>query len=212
MAETPIPRLSEIRKDQPRHQRKLRNVNQQTAWDAETQKMVMSLKEENYNLPIEPPFIKLYTDNLSALFKLSGGENGVLYALAKRVDYDGFLTINTPMKKRIAHEIGSKSLAAVSNAIAVLKREGLIKNTGERGEYMLNPNLFAKGDWKAIEIMRKLYSGISVTMAITDGGVEYNSEMIPKTPVDDTPHGDPDLDQIDLLTGKTKREMLAEAS
>jgi len=203
-----INRLSEIRKDQPRYQRKIRNVNEKTAFDAESQKTVMSLKEENFMLPVEPPFVKLYTDNLSALFKLTGGENGVLYCLVRRVDFDGFININLALKKRIAREIGTENVGVIANAITTLKKLDIIRATGERSEYMLNPKLFAKGDWKAIEQMRKLFDGITLTMSVTQSGVEYSSEMIPK----EKPCGDPDLDQIDMMTGKTKRELLAETA
>ena len=212
MAKTPIQRLSELRKDQPRYQRKIRNVTEKTAFDAESQKTVMSLKEENFMLPVEPPFVKLYTDNLSALFRLTGGENGVLYCLVRRVDFDGFININLALKKRIAKEIGTENVGVIANAITSLKKHGIIRATGERSEYMLNPNLFAKGDWKAISKMRELFDGITLTMSVTSSGVEYSSEMVHKPTVDATPNGDPDLDQIDMMTGKTKREMLAEAS
>lgn len=107
------------------------------------------------NLPSEPPFIKMYLEDISKLLDVPAGPRVVLYQLVKKMDYDGFISLTPAARKRIALTC-SLSVGAFNNYLTDLCKATILRNVG-RGEYEVNPHLFAKGEWKDISKRRQSF-------------------------------------------------------
>jgi len=102
----------------------------------------------------EPPFVKLYLDNVLFLSDMPKGLSSILYALLERMPYGvgkGF-AINAAIRREIATELGITE-GSVRNAITKLT-QGTLLIRKDTGLYMFNPHFFGKGDWKDIEYLR----------------------------------------------------------
>jgi hypothetical protein len=106
----------------------------------------------------EPPYIKLYLQDILFLSDLPRGHENILYALLKRTCYatdsKGMqLSISIGIKKIIAKELGLQNVRSINNVLSDLVRGKLLMRI-EKGLYDLNPYLFAKGDWQNISRLR----------------------------------------------------------
>lgn len=106
-------------------------------------------------IPREPPYVKMYIEDLSRIVGLSSGAQSVLYELASKIDYDGIVTITKGTRNRIAEKTGLKE-PTVRNRISDLVSAGVMRKAGYC-EYEMNPNLFAKGDWQDIYKRRQAF-------------------------------------------------------
>ena len=103
-------------------------------------------------LPQEPPYVKMYIDDLTSVLKLPIGIRGMLYALVERIDYDGIITLGSTSKKKMAERL-KLTVGTFDNYLTKLVKTGVLKRIG-RGEFEVNPNLFARGDWADIRRRR----------------------------------------------------------
>lgn len=135
--------------------KKILYQNIQTVMDNSTGEILNTKDVSIIQIPPEPPYLKLYFAEVSRLFDLQPLVSSVLLELAFRSGYDGVVGIGKRIKEIIAKNIGSK-FQSVDNAITILTKKGLITRIG-RGEYEIDPNIFAKGDWKIIQERRNKY-------------------------------------------------------
>ncbi|MGZ8317548.1 MAG: hypothetical protein ACXWVD_00465 [Telluria sp.] len=103
----------------------------------------------------EPAFIKLYIEDLGRLFQLQAGHQEILTFVAASVDYEGVVSLAIGRKARIAATLNC-SIKSIDNAICEFVKRGILARIG-RGEYELDPNLFAKGEWRNIRERRKTF-------------------------------------------------------
>lgn len=92
----------------------------------------------------EPPFIKVYLNDISKLNNLTSMQHKVLYGLMKCCDYGNSIEINS----RVKNKIMSDNLIAngtFKNALSVLTSKGIIAKNGKRGNYIISPYLVFKG-------------------------------------------------------------------
>lgn len=89
-------------------------------------------------------FIKVYTEDISNLHKLSSLEAGTLHYCFKCCGYDNKVTLLKEDKEKIALMCNA-SLDSVYNTISKLNKLGWLKMVS-RSRYILNPNYFWKGD------------------------------------------------------------------
>ena len=143
---------------------KNRVVYEKEIIDKETGEVVTS--EKVTQLPKEPNFVKLYIDDIGKLYNLPKSCSGLMMALVKKIDYEGIITIASGAKKRTAKELGI-SIQSFDNSIQKLLKQGIMIRI-DRGEYMMNPNLFAKGDWTDVRRLRNKY--IELNISYTDTG------------------------------------------
>ena len=118
--------------------------------------LVTTTKTQAFRAVAEPSFVKMYVDDVSRLSNLGSTANKLLFALVKRVGYDSVITLAPYIKMEICREMGIKSAQTVENALGELKKNDVITNIG-RGTFMLNPNFFAKGQWREIENLRESF-------------------------------------------------------
>ena len=68
------------------------------------------------------------------------------------MDYENIVTLTSRSKKEIAERVGIK-IQTFDNYLRKLVDAEVFKRIG-RGEYKVNPNLFARGDWGNISRQR----------------------------------------------------------
>ena len=105
----------------------------------------------------EPPYVKMYLDNLLFLKDLPKGHSGILNELLNHMAYSSSekcqkIYMNAELKREIADKIGV-STKRIENVIIDLADGGLLIRAG-RGTYQVNPNFFGKGDWRNIAELR----------------------------------------------------------
>lgn len=105
-------------------------------------------------LPTEPPYIKLYLEDLQKVYNLPN--NTILYELLKRMNYEGEVVLNSSEKKKICLALNIKN-QTIDNYLAKLKKTGVFKSI-DTGTFIPNPNLFGRGDWLTILSRRKSYA------------------------------------------------------
>ena len=109
----------------------------------------------------EPPFIKLYIQDLLYLSDMPKGLTNVTYALASRSTYanprnneEGLMIILNPyIKEQICKECNYKNVRSLNNDITKLVKGNIIKRLGT-STFQLNPYIFGKGEWKDIDNIR----------------------------------------------------------
>ena len=111
----------------------------------------------------EPPYVKLYFDDLIMLHDLPKSCGDVLLALIKcSMGYDNTMIINMYVKRKIKDELGYKSVQSISNAITKFVQADLIRRLGT-GAYMLNPNIFGRGSWADVKKVRAEWLNINIS-------------------------------------------------
>ena len=126
---------------------------QETTQVVDENGMVKQKQQTNLvQFPNEPPFIKLYIEDLTAILKLPNGTKDLLYSLLMKMDYENIVTLTSRSKKEIAERVGIK-IQTFDNYLRKLVDAEVFKRIG-RGEYKVNPNLFARGDWGNISRQR----------------------------------------------------------
>lgn len=132
-----------------------------------------TVTEYEQRIPNEPPYIKLYTTDLSNLFKLPAGTTSVLICFVTIADYQGIIALNKYLKDSIAERMNAKSgkdgkpsNSVVNKAITELLNKGIISRIGS-STYQLNPNYFARGKWRDIYQKRKSFK---MTITYKDDG------------------------------------------
>lgn len=141
--------------------------------DLETGELQSTQTTTKRKIEAEPPFVKLYLDDVCALNQVPKSQKDVLYYLIKKLDYDGYITISTRYRKLMADELGIKP-QSITNKIQELAKAGLISVTG-KNEYKANPYFFGRGAW--VDILNERQNGsFSVTIKYKDGKREVSTK------------------------------------
>jgi hypothetical protein len=98
---------------------------------------------------IEPPFVKMYVNDICNLVQIkSDAQKSLLLALLRKLDYDGYITISRRFKDQMCKEFDIKD-QTLKNRIGLLLKTDVLKRTGT-SEFMVNPDYFAMGSWEDI--------------------------------------------------------------
>lgn len=163
-----------------------------------------SLIYETIKLPKEPPYIKMYINDLGMMQGLSKTETEVLYCVSSTVDYDGVIQITTYTKNKIIKNLGIKP-STFANALNKLISKIILQRAPDapRQVFTLNPYFFGKGDWKDIIEQRKAFVvqitrayGLNLPNGVSTTSFFETYERLKRDP-----------NTIDLLSGKTDKEM-----
>ena len=106
----------------------------------------------------EPPYVKMYLDDICALVSVPNSLRNVLVLCLRKLDYEGYITLSTRYRKQMCAELGIKD-PTLRNKLYGLSKKGFIFSVGG-GEFKANPNLFARGEWKNIIEQRKAFEMI----------------------------------------------------
>ena len=123
------------------------------------------VKEEDslriLRVPQEPPYVKMYMEDLTAIMRLPSGTKDLLHHLLVKMDYENMITLTTRSKKEIAERVGIK-IQTFDNYLKKIVESGIFLRVG-RGEYKVNPNLFARGEWNKISKQRDEWWKLTIT-------------------------------------------------
>jgi len=135
--------------------------------DFQTGEVTHEVTRETFKVENEPPFVKLYLDDIALLYNLPKGCSGILYALVKRMNYEGEITISAGVRRRIAKEL-NVSAGSIANALTKYIKSGVMTKA-DVGIYIVNPSLFAKGFWG--DILKRRSNFIEMTRTYTNSGI-----------------------------------------
>ena len=116
-----------------------------------------------FRVPKEPPYVKVYLNDLSALLELPKGAGDVMYELLKLLDYEGCVSLNPVIRQRICESVGIKP-QSLKNSLQKLKKAEVLLPLGTNC-YQCNPKYFARGEWR--DVMRKRKEFEELTLKVT---------------------------------------------
>lgn len=128
----------------------------------------------------EPPYIKLYLEDILYMADMPKSLSGLTYSLAKRAtfaDKDQGLIIYLPLfvKQQICDECGYEKMQSLTNAIGKLCKGNIIRRLGT-GAYQLNPYLFGRGEWKDIDNIRATWDYDAINGRTFSASFTYKDE------------------------------------
>lgn len=131
-------------------------LEKQEKIDGQTGEVLEKQTAQILRLPKEPPFVKLYIQDVARLFEVPKGASNLLLELVKRMQYDGYFVLSVNIRKGINDVCKFRGEKTIDKYLKSLCLAGVMKHTG-RNEYRFNPDIFAKGDWSDIYRMREEY-------------------------------------------------------
>lgn len=128
---------------------------QETDFDASTGEINRISSTKVIKLPSEPPYVKMYIHDLSQMLNIPKAEEELLRMLLMKLDYEGYMSISKRFRERLCEKLGIKD-QVLRNKLTKLVKAGAIINTSY-GEYMANPEYFARGQWQDICENKKVF-------------------------------------------------------
>lgn len=106
----------------------------------------------------EPPYVKLYLQDILYLSDMPKSHENILFELLKRATYAGdkygmTVTLSSGMKQIIANELKIKNVRSINNALSELVKGNVLFRIAT-GVYQFNSYFFGKGDWQDIANLR----------------------------------------------------------
>ena len=121
----------------------------------ETGEVTEEFVTHHFKAKVEPPYIKMYIADLCAIKGVADADQALLRKLLVKLDYEGYVTLSPRSRDAISKDLGI-STKTFRNRLTRLTKSGLIKSTS-MNEYMVNPNYFARGQWKDVCEQRKKF-------------------------------------------------------
>lgn len=138
--------------------RKTKNVTRELAYDQVTGEVLSDnvTTQTITSKGSEPPFIKVYLDDLILLCDLPTKSSAILWELIKNMSYDNEIALNSYRKKKIIETLDIK-MSTLNNALSSFVKKEILFRVGS-GTFMPNPYLFARGSWDDIAELRMIVS------------------------------------------------------
>lgn len=132
--------------------KRVTKIHSQTTVDRETGEILEGELLTTSVVSREPDFIKLYVKDIGRLLNLTKSDTTVLFCILSIIKYDNIFYAVVNNKLKIAEET-RMPMNTVNDSIRNLHNAGLLLRQG-KGEYLVNPTMFAKGSWKDIVQIR----------------------------------------------------------
>lgn len=116
--------------------------------DLNTGEVISESKKILSRYSVEPPYIKMYIDDICSLISVPKSLKNVLFLMLHKLDYDGYITLSTRYRKLMREQLDIKD-GTLRNRLAFLVKKEFVFSEGGN-EYSVNPKFFARGEWKAI--------------------------------------------------------------
>lgn len=138
----------------------------------------------------EPPYIKLYLQDMLYMSDLPKSYSGLVYTMLKRSSYandeEGLcVTLAQYTKEKILKECGWDKMQSLNNALNKLVKGNVIKRLGT-GVYQFNPYLFGRGEWKDIDNIRLTWNYDAIKGKTFSTSFTYNSSVVVDETVEET--------------------------
>jgi hypothetical protein len=133
--------------------KRLVRTTENTVIDMQTGQALQTETTNVYSFGAEPPYVKMYLDDLCSFVELPESPKKLLLMMLRRVDYQGYVILSARARREMAASLGWGDGAFRNKLGDLCKKELLIRCS--TNEYAVNPNYFARGDWKTICEQRK---------------------------------------------------------
>lgn len=155
--------------------KRITSLEETTIIDHETGVVTKEERVRTTNVPKEPPYVKMYIEDLSKILSIRPGPQNLLHLLASSADYENVIELTSRKRERMCVMLGITK-QSFANYLFYLKKVDVIRDLGGQ-ELMLNPHYFAKGNWIDIERQRSTYL---MTVTYTpDGQREITGTLVP---------------------------------
>ncbi len=128
----------------------IREINEIT--DSETGEVLQTKRQEVALFEKEPPYVKIYLQDIGKLNGLNKSEQIVLNELVLNMGYANIVPSYKPVKEMIASKL-KMPYNTLDKAIKQLNKKGVLLRKA-RGLYIMDPNLFGRGAWSDIKKIR----------------------------------------------------------
>lgn len=119
----------------------------------------------------EPPYFKVYIQDLGNIMGLTPAEQTVFYCLCRSMGWSGLVVLIKIVKDMLVKESGY-SFATIKQAIINLTKKGFLIRKA-RSAYLVNPKYCAKGEWGDIKATR-------IEIAYSDMGRKVTVKRTPR--------------------------------
>lgn len=140
--------------------------------DHSTGEIKNEVKTNVVRIPSEPPYVKVYIEDLTNIYDLPKNSPSLLLELLKKLDYEGQISLNSANKKIIAERAG-KAVKTLDNFLGELVKKDVFRRLGT-GLFSPNPHLFGRGEWREIYKRREAWLKVTYT---EDGQRIVNSSL-----------------------------------
>lgn len=111
------------------------------------------IRIQTFQHEVEPPYVKLYTQDIGRLYGLTESTQNVLMALAKHMVYrTNVIVLYGPIKTILMQEL-KMNKNTFNKAIDTLYKQGILIRQS-RACYVLDPELFGSGSWADVKRVR----------------------------------------------------------
>ena len=100
----------------------------------------------------EPPYVKLYLNDICRLNGLNNSEQKILNELVVNMGYNNVVPSYKPVKEMIAERL-NMPYNTLDKGIKELYNKGILIRQA-RGLYIMDPNLFGRGSWNDVKKIR----------------------------------------------------------
>lgn len=131
-------------------------ITESNVIDANTGEILSSTLQTNRTqYEQEPNYVKFYLQDVIRLKDLSASSNKVLHYIVSNMGYDNCFVAQKAIKMKMCKELDI-TLNTLNMQISNLKKAGILIPESQygRGLYIVDPNLFARGNWKDIKQLR----------------------------------------------------------
>ena len=139
-----------MKKDKGKEKIYVREVNE--IKNIDTGEIIQSSRTEISSFEKEPPYVKVYLEDIGKLNGLNPAEQKLINELVFNMGYNNIVPAYKPIKQAIANKL-ELSYNTVNEAVKSLHKKGILIRK-ERGFYIMDPNIFGRGSWKDVKNIR----------------------------------------------------------
>lgn len=166
------------------HTRKIVSSHTSTVTDMRTGEAVETVENRVTRLPVEPPYVKMYINDLCDLKGVPAALKATLIELLRKLDYEGFITLSPRSRQAICERLGIRD-QSFRNQLTKLCKSKILVREGTN-EYAANPKYFGRGEWKNIIEQRRAFelkiqyseAGRSITGGALDGDAHLQTDWV----------------------------------
>lgn len=132
--------------------KRITQITKTSVVDGETGEIIETELVEVYKGEREPDYVKMYIRDIARLSELPKGMDSILMALIRSMGYNNVIPVYKPIKKMISKDLGV-SISYINKSIDAFHKKGIFIRM-DRGLYLADPELFARGSWRDIKELR----------------------------------------------------------
>ena len=124
----------------------------ETQVDHSTGEITTSKTTELSMFEKEPPYVKIYLEDIGNLNGLNKSEKTVMYELIRNMGYKNIVPAYKPVKEMMASKL-NMPYNTLDKCIKEMSKKGILIRKA-RGLYVMDPSIFGRGSWSDIKNIR----------------------------------------------------------